>query len=212
MVQIRIVTPSWRRRARACLGSGSLVGLGVARGDLSQQQREILEAVLPVKAVGRRRPRDHRRVIDGIRWRIRTGAPWCDIPQRYGPDLTTPPLRAGFVGRRSRPAWWPRPGRPCGDRSGLPGRRRGYATTTCAATTPACSTTTPATLWWQPSPRCLGTLRMTRNPPDIEDLLQETFLSRTSASRTQKIGSRSRRHVDSSESSLLATLAPPGLC
>ncbi|GAA0658594.1 hypothetical protein GCM10010193_06620 [Kitasatospora atroaurantiaca] len=24
-------------------------------------------------------------MIDGIRWRIRTGAPWRDVPQRYGP-------------------------------------------------------------------------------------------------------------------------------
>nr|WP_244942787.1 transposase [Streptomyces inhibens] len=23
--------------------------------------------------------------IDGIRWRTRTGAPWCDVPERYGP-------------------------------------------------------------------------------------------------------------------------------
>lgn len=24
-------------------------------------------------------------MIDGIRWRIRTGAPWRDVPERYGP-------------------------------------------------------------------------------------------------------------------------------
>jgi transposase len=45
----------------------------------------MLEAVLPpVKPIGRR-PRDRRQVINGIRWRIRTGAPWRDIPERYGP-------------------------------------------------------------------------------------------------------------------------------
>ncbi|WP_234382247.1 transposase [Streptomyces dysideae] len=26
-----------------------------------------------------------RQLIDGIRWRTRTGAPWCDMPERYGP-------------------------------------------------------------------------------------------------------------------------------
>ncbi|WBP91223.1 transposase [Kitasatospora cathayae] len=26
-----------------------------------------------------------RQLIDGIRWRTRTGAPWRDIPERYGP-------------------------------------------------------------------------------------------------------------------------------
>ena len=68
--------------------SGSLVGLGVARGDLSQAQSELLEEVLPpVKPIGRR-PRDRRQVINGIRWRIRTGAPWRDVPERYGPWVT----------------------------------------------------------------------------------------------------------------------------
>ncbi|MFV9426908.1 transposase [Rhodococcus aetherivorans] len=29
-----------------------------------------------------------RQLIDGIRWRIRTGCPWWDIPDRYGPWQT----------------------------------------------------------------------------------------------------------------------------
>ena len=32
-----------------------------------------------------RRPRDRRQVINGIRWRIRAGAAWRDVPERYGP-------------------------------------------------------------------------------------------------------------------------------
>ncbi len=32
--------------------------------------------------------RDHRRVINGILWKIRTGARWGDIPARYGPHQT----------------------------------------------------------------------------------------------------------------------------
>jgi transposase len=31
---------------------------------------------------------DHRRVINGILWRVRTGAPWRDLPERYGPWQT----------------------------------------------------------------------------------------------------------------------------
>jgi transposase len=31
---------------------------------------------------------DHRRVINGILWRARTGAPWRDLPARYGPWQT----------------------------------------------------------------------------------------------------------------------------
>jgi len=57
----------------------------MARGDLSQAQWQVLEEVLPpVKPVGRR-PRDRRQVINAIRWRVRTGAPWRDVPERYGP-------------------------------------------------------------------------------------------------------------------------------
>jgi transposase len=57
----------------------------VARGDLSQAEWEVLAEVLPpVKATGRR-PRDRRQVINGIRWRVRTGSPWRDVPERYGP-------------------------------------------------------------------------------------------------------------------------------
>jgi transposase len=31
---------------------------------------------------------DHRRTINGILWRLRTGAPWRDVPERYGPWQT----------------------------------------------------------------------------------------------------------------------------
>ena len=45
-----------------------------------------LEPLLPSAAGKRGHPyRDHRQVINGIRWRTRTGAPWRDIPERYGP-------------------------------------------------------------------------------------------------------------------------------
>jgi transposase len=29
-----------------------------------------------------------RRVLNGILWRFRTGSPWRDIPERYGPSTT----------------------------------------------------------------------------------------------------------------------------
>jgi transposase len=32
--------------------------------------------------------RDHRQVINGILFRVRTGVPWRDIPERYGPHQT----------------------------------------------------------------------------------------------------------------------------
>ena len=31
---------------------------------------------------------DHRRILNGILWILRTGAPWRDLPERYGPWRT----------------------------------------------------------------------------------------------------------------------------
>lgn len=48
-----------------------------------------IEPLLPPQ-VGRRggRWRDHRQVINAILWKLRTGAPWRDLPERYGPWKT----------------------------------------------------------------------------------------------------------------------------
>ncbi|WP_276611520.1 IS5 family transposase [Cryptosporangium phraense] len=57
----------------------------MARGDLTNAEWDVLSAVLPPAKPGGRPPRPRRQVIDGIRWRVRTGAPWRDLPERYGP-------------------------------------------------------------------------------------------------------------------------------
>jgi transposase len=61
----------------------------MGRGDLSNAEWERLRSLLPPQG-GRRggRWRDHRQVVNGIIWRIRTGAPWRDLPERYGPWQT----------------------------------------------------------------------------------------------------------------------------
>jgi transposase len=61
----------------------------MARGDLSEWQWRRLAPWLPGAGPRGGRPwRDHRSVIDGIRWVLRTGAPWRDLPARYGPWQT----------------------------------------------------------------------------------------------------------------------------
>jgi transposase len=35
-----------------------------------------------------RKPRDPREVLNGILWKLRTGAPWKDLPDRYPPRQT----------------------------------------------------------------------------------------------------------------------------
>ncbi len=39
----------------------------------------------PQRAATGRPAKDHRTVVEGILWRLRTGAPWRDLPERYGP-------------------------------------------------------------------------------------------------------------------------------
>ena len=57
------------------------------RDDLSDEQWALIELLLPVSGRGGQW-RDHRQVIDGILWQLRTGAPWRDVPDRYGPWKT----------------------------------------------------------------------------------------------------------------------------
>lgn len=55
------------------------------RFDLSDVQWAVLEPLLPTpKRPGRPSLWSRRQLIDGIRWRIRVGAPWRDVPPQYG--------------------------------------------------------------------------------------------------------------------------------
>ncbi|MCX5602860.1 IS5 family transposase [Streptomyces phaeochromogenes] len=57
----------------------------MARGDLTDDQWQWLEPLLPPIPKMGRPPRDRRQVLDGVWWRARTGSPWRDVPERYGP-------------------------------------------------------------------------------------------------------------------------------
>ena len=57
------------------------------RFDLTDWEWSIIEPLLPQRSRGVARV-DDRRVINGILWRFRTGSPWADIPERYGPHTT----------------------------------------------------------------------------------------------------------------------------
>lgn len=57
----------------------------MARGDLTDSEWERLKPLLPSNIRKRGRPfGDHRRMINGMLWVLRTGAPWRDMPERYG--------------------------------------------------------------------------------------------------------------------------------
>jgi transposase len=59
------------------------------RHDLTDTQWERLQPLLPPQKPHTGRPAaDHRRILNGLLWIIRTGAPWRDLPERYGPWAT----------------------------------------------------------------------------------------------------------------------------
>src|SRR6266536_1425292 len=66
---------------QGCLSGGRAA---VSRGDLTDTEWHILNPLLPDR--GERGPAiaDKRRTMNGILWVLRTGAPWRDLPERYG--------------------------------------------------------------------------------------------------------------------------------
>jgi transposase len=57
------------------------------RYELTDKEWVIIEPLLPNKPRGVPRV-DDRRVLNGILWRFRSGSPWAEIPERYGPSTT----------------------------------------------------------------------------------------------------------------------------
>lgn len=57
------------------------------RYELTDFEWSIIAPLLPNKPRGVKRA-DDRKVLNGIYWRLRTGSPWADIPERYGPSTT----------------------------------------------------------------------------------------------------------------------------
>lgn len=59
----------------------------MARFDLSDEEWVIISPLLPEQGRGAKRS-DDRKVLNGIFYILRTGAPWRDLPERYGPRTT----------------------------------------------------------------------------------------------------------------------------
>ena len=60
----------------------------VGRGELTDAAWARIEPLLPATGGRGGRWRDHRQMINAILWQARTGAPWRDLPERYGPWQT----------------------------------------------------------------------------------------------------------------------------
>ena len=57
------------------------------RFDLSDEEWAVIVPLLPKRGRGPKRV-DDRQVLNGIYYILRTGAPWRDLPERYGPRTT----------------------------------------------------------------------------------------------------------------------------
>ena len=57
------------------------------RYELTDQEWEQVAALLPPEKTGKpgRPPKDNRTMLNGMVWIARSGAPWRDLPERYGP-------------------------------------------------------------------------------------------------------------------------------
>lgn len=58
------------------------------RHALTDAQYDVLSALLPHNHRRGHPFKDHRLILDGILWILHTGAPWRDLPERFGPWKT----------------------------------------------------------------------------------------------------------------------------
>ena len=57
------------------------------RYELTDQEWEQIASLLPQEKTGKpgRPPKDNRTMLNGMVWIAKSGAPWRDLPERYGP-------------------------------------------------------------------------------------------------------------------------------
>ena len=57
----------------------------VGCGEWTDKAWAVIAPLLPPNGYRGQQWAAHRRVINGMLWKLRTGAPWRDLPKRYGP-------------------------------------------------------------------------------------------------------------------------------
>ncbi len=68
----------------------------MARHEVSDEQWLFLAPLFPKPKATGRPGRDQRQMLNGVLWILATGAPWRDLPERFGPWATgTGILRGG---------------------------------------------------------------------------------------------------------------------
>jgi len=98
------------------MGARVIAG-GVGRGEVTDAAWDVIASLLPANGRRGQQWADHRTVVNGILGKVRTGAPWRDLLERYGPWRTA---YARFRRWQRDGTWdrsWPTP-RPAPTRSG----------------------------------------------------------------------------------------------
>ena len=60
----------------------------MARHQLTDAQWNLIADVFPLPATTGRPQRDRRVIVNAILWILRTGSPWRDLPEEFGPWTT----------------------------------------------------------------------------------------------------------------------------
>lgn len=61
----------------------------MGRHELTDEQWAVIADLFPENTKTAGRPwKDHRNIVHGMFWILRTGAPWRDLPKRFGPWQT----------------------------------------------------------------------------------------------------------------------------
>lgn len=55
------------------------------RHGLTDAQWELIADIFPAPAKMGRPPKNRRLIVEGILWILRTGSPWRDLPEEFGP-------------------------------------------------------------------------------------------------------------------------------
>ena len=59
----------------------------MGRYDLTECEWSVIEPLMPMDRRGPK-PQNNRQIINGMLYILRTGSPWRDLPERYGPYTT----------------------------------------------------------------------------------------------------------------------------
>lgn len=148
----------------------------IRRHELTDAEWALLEPLMPAQPRQGHRWADHRTVINGILWRVRTGTPWRDLPERYGNWKTV-------YGRHRR---WSAEGTWAGIADALRIDADTGEATELTASVDSSSARAPSARRRCPPPPAEGNRRQ-RGPLNREDPDGREAIGRSPAARTTKI-------------------------